>query len=426
MFFTLEDPNAKIKGSRDPLGAQPIWSAFGRHVVTNLTTQTNSTRGFTILLLGRYLAERAIEDGRIGRELALDSFLRFEQIGAYVRHEAHGVGGEIRGIERVRARLGEQRGLVPIAADTDGYILSDQRVNGLWGLFSVSARVSGLIPDGPVGLTPKATEFVELRYLPALQPAMGHLLRLVARGGKLDTRTPDAVYAALRTVLAESFTSAEQDFYGQYLRDGMHVRNAAPGRQQRFRKLLDRVDLAAPSGRSGIVRLCELARPVDRELAYRLDRIVRMEAVLAPAMSLFDLMLTRSNRKLRDLEEELTRRWGAPVPGVDAAVNQDLLGEVGSVWSEVVRACFDRCQRGLAGGNYRESLRALLEWHEYVMHRRGGAAWVRAAADDETLDVRYRGAEQELPSRDELAELWRNGYFIDSLRAITRQLGEAA
>lgn len=424
MFFTLEDPNAKIKGSRDPLGAQPIWTAFGRHVVTNLTTQTNSTRGFTILLLGRYLVERAIENGRIGRELALDAFLRFEQIGAYVRHAAHDVGGEIRGIERVRARLREHRGLVPIAADADAYILGDQRVNGLWGLFSVSARVSGLIPDGPVGLTPEASKFIELHYLPALQPAMGHLSRLVARGGKLDTRASDAVFGALSGVLAESFTSEEQHFYGQYLRDGLHVKNAAPGRQQRFRELLDRVDLATPSGRNGIVRLHELARPVDRELAYRLDRIVRLEAVLAPAMSLFDFMLTRHNGQLGNLAEELTRRWGTPVPGVDAEHNQDLLGEVGSVWSEVVRGCFDRCQWGLAG-NYRESLRALLEWHEHVMHSRGGASWVRAAADG-TLDVRYRGAEQELPSRDELAVLWRNGYFIDSLKAITRQLGAAA
>ena len=425
MFFTLEDPNAKIKGSRDPLGAQPIWTAFGRHVVTNLTTQTNSTRGFTILLLGRYLAEQAIEDGRIGRELALDAFLRFEQIGAYVRHAAHGVGGEIRGIERVRSRLREHRGLVPIAADPDGYILGDQRVNGLWGLFSVSARVSGLIPDGPVGLTPEANEFVELQYLPALQPAMGRLSRLVARGGKLDTRAPDGVFGALSRVLSESFTGEEQHFYGQYLRDGLHVRNAPPGRQQRFRELLDHVDLATPSGRSGVVRLYELARPVDRDLAYRLDRIVRTEAVLAPAMTLFDFMLTCHNRQLGDMAKELTERWDTPMPGVDAENNHDLLGEVGLVWSEVVRGCFDRCQQGLAGGNYRESLRALLEWHEHVMHSRGGASWVRAATDG-TLDVRYRGEEQELPSRDELAELWRNGYFIDSLKAITRQLGEAA
>ena len=48
-FLTLEDPNAKIKGSRDPLGAQPIWAAFGRHVVTNVTAQSTSVRGFTTL-----------------------------------------------------------------------------------------------------------------------------------------------------------------------------------------------------------------------------------------------------------------------------------------------------------------------------------------------------------------------------------------
>ena len=75
-FLTLEDPNAKIKGSRDPLGLQPIWSRFGRHVVTNLTTVTTSVRGFTILLLGRYFGERLIEDGIVGREEALNVFLR--------------------------------------------------------------------------------------------------------------------------------------------------------------------------------------------------------------------------------------------------------------------------------------------------------------------------------------------------------------
>ena len=40
-FLTLEDPNAKIKGSRDPLDVQPIWSAFVRNrsgFYTNITT----------------------------------------------------------------------------------------------------------------------------------------------------------------------------------------------------------------------------------------------------------------------------------------------------------------------------------------------------------------------------------------------------
>ena len=353
MFFTLEDPNAKIKGSRDPLGAQPLWTAFGRHVVTNLTTQTNSTRGFTILLLGRYLVERAIEDGRIGRELALDAFLRFEQIGAYVRHVAHGVGGDIRGIERVRSKREERRGLVPIRADPDGFILGDQRVNGLWGLFSVSARVSCLIPDGPVGLTAEAAAFVEREYLPILQPIMDELSRLVARGGRLDTRTPDSIFSGLSRVLSESFTGEEQRFYGEYLRDGLHVRQARPGLQRTFRELLvHHVDLDAATGRTDVVRLHEAARSVDEELANHLDRIARMEGVLAPAMSLFDFMLTRHHRALGELAEELTKRWGASVPNVDTEKNRDLLSDVGSVWSEAVLGCFDRCQRGLSGGNY--------------------------------------------------------------------------
>ena len=426
MFFTLEDPNAKIKGSRDPLGAQPLWTTFGRHVVTNLTTQTNSTRGFTILLLGRYLVERAIEDGRIGRELALDAFLRFEQIGAYVRHVAHGVGGDIRGIERVQSKREERRGLVPIRADPDGFILGDQRVNGLWGLFSVSARVSCLIPDGPVGLTAEAAAFVEREYLPILQPIMDELSRLVARGGRLDTRTPDSIFSGLSRVLSESFTGEEQRFYGEYLRDGLHVRQARPGLQRTFRELLvHHVDLDAATGRTDVVRLHEAARSVDEELANHLDRIARMEGVLAPAMSLFDFMLTRHHRALGELAEELTKRWGASVPNVDTEKNRDLLSDVGSVWSEAVLGCFDRCQRGLSDGNYRETLSALLEWHKSVMNSRGGASWVEVGEGGK-LDVRYRGADQELPSEDDLPELWRNGYFIDSLKAIAWQLGKAA
>ena len=425
MFLTLEDPNAKIKGSRDPLGTQPVWTAFGRHVVTNLTTQTNSTRGFTVLLLGRFLTERAIEEGRLGRELALDAFLRFEQVGAYVRHVAHGVEGDIRGIERVRSRIGELRGLVPIRADSDGFILGDQRVNGLWGLFSVSARASRLIADGAVGLTPEARAFVERAYLPQLQPAMESLLRLVARGGRLDTRTPDAIFSALSEVLSESFSAQEQHFYGEYLRDGLHVGKARASRQRNLRELLvHHVELDAPTGRNDIVWLREAAQSIDDELANRLDRIARLEAVLAPAMSLFDFMLTCHHRELGNIAEELTERWGASVPNVDAEKNRDLLPELGSVWFEAIRGCFERCQQGLSGGNYREAMGALLAWHKSVMNNRGGASWVQIG-EDGTLDVRYRGAEQALPSGDELPTLWRNGYFIDSLKAITRQLGNA-
>ena len=64
MFITLEDPRAKVQGSRDPLGVLPIWYWFGRRIVGNLTTVSNSVRGFTTVLLARFYTERLIEDGR--------------------------------------------------------------------------------------------------------------------------------------------------------------------------------------------------------------------------------------------------------------------------------------------------------------------------------------------------------------------------
>lgn len=61
-FLTDLDSRAAVKGSRDPLGIQSIWTRLGRHVVGNLTTVTNSVRDFTTTLLGYYFAERVADD----------------------------------------------------------------------------------------------------------------------------------------------------------------------------------------------------------------------------------------------------------------------------------------------------------------------------------------------------------------------------
>ncbi|MFZ6183942.1 hypothetical protein [Nannocystis pusilla] len=62
-FLTQLDSRAAIKGSRDPLGVQSIWSRLGHRVVANLTTVSNSVRDFTVLLLGYYFAERVADEG---------------------------------------------------------------------------------------------------------------------------------------------------------------------------------------------------------------------------------------------------------------------------------------------------------------------------------------------------------------------------
>ena len=97
---------------------------------------------------------------------------------------------------------------------------------------------------------------MESAYLPTLQNALDELLYLVERGGRLDTATTDAAFAALSNVLSESFTAEEQVFYGAYLRDGTHVRHDSEslrGRQKRLCKMLmDNTDQDTAIGREDI------------------------------------------------------------------------------------------------------------------------------------------------------------------------------
>jgi len=70
-FLTDLDSRAAVKGSRDPLGIQQIWTRLGRPVVGNLTTVNNSVRDFTTMLLGYYLAARLADEVGPGTEHSL-------------------------------------------------------------------------------------------------------------------------------------------------------------------------------------------------------------------------------------------------------------------------------------------------------------------------------------------------------------------
>lgn len=424
MFLTLEDPNARIQGSRDPLGVQPVWTAFGRHLVTNITTVTTSIRGFTVLILGRLFAEKMIEKGVVGEQDALPVFLRAEQIGSYARYVGHGVTDEIRGIERVARFAEEGGGAVNIQDDASGLILSDQRVYGLWGLYSASARVSGLIAEGPVGLTECARTFAHTHYWPAFEPVESKLFRLLKNGGRLKTSKKDPIFRATAAVLPVSFTGAEIDFYRETLRDAAYVRdNPAARRQLAFVQLmLKHADLDTSTGRQEVMTLARKARAVDKVIAGRLDKIARVEALFAPAEAVFNYLQARSRQKIADVARVLRDSWGRGVPHLSETAIDENLPEIASVVGEEIAETMKRCDRALGAGEYAEAIRRLLDWNALVMAARKAAPWIREKAGK--LDVRYRGLERELPDGDAVPLLWRNPYFIDALKAVTRSLEE--
>lgn len=422
MFLTLEDPNARIHGSRDPLGVQPVWASFGRHVVTNLTTVTTSIRGFTVLLLGRLLTEKMIEKGIAGEQDALSIFLRTEQIGSYARHLTHGVDDDIRGIERVKRFVEENRSAVPIQDDISGMILSDQKVYGLWGLYSVSARTSGLIADGPVGLTEFTREFTDKNYWPVLQRVERKLFKLLKDGGYLRTHKKDPIFSAVSKCLPQSLTREEIKFYSQTLRDAVHVKdNPSAKRQPLFAELLkNHSDLKNYTGREEILGLAKAARGRDEVLALRFEKIARLEAFFAPAEAIFDYLQTRGDQKPADLASKLCDHWGKQVPYLTESSLDDILPEVVNIVGKELGATMKQCDLALGAGAYEDAIMALLDWNKLVMAARKAAPWIQLTSGK--LDVRYRGQEKELPDGKMLPGLWRNSYFIDALKSIVHHL----
>ena len=422
MFLTLEDPRARIQGSIDPLGGLFIWYWFGRRLVGNLTTVSNSVRGFTTLLLVRYYTELLIEDGQAAEQDALEIFLRFEQVAAYAQHVGHGVGSGIRGIERVKRFVAERGPRVPIGVPS-GAILGDQKTTGLWGLFSVPARASGLIGEGPVGLTEEARDFVRREYAGRLRSAERNLMRLCRTGGMLNVRRNDSTFRTISSGFSPAFSPSEVAFYGATLRDGLRVANMPRGRQEMVARLLqDFTDLQEPTGRLDVETL--RARSSDPLLTRRLERVLRLEGLLAPAGTIFSFLQARNGQRPRDLAAELQDRWGTDLPHLDRAgfraIDSEIEVQAGPEIAQEIR----RTDGALAAADYDEVIDGLLAWNRLVMSRRGGAPWIRVSSGK--LDVRYRAQEERLPEGDQVSTLWRNTYFLDSLKDVTRQLLEVA
>jgi hypothetical protein len=362
-----------------------------------------------------------IEKGAAGEQDALSIFLRTEQIGSYARHLAHDVDGDIRGIERVKRFVEENGPNVPIQDDASGMILSDQKVYGLWGLYSVSARTSGMIADGPVGLTEFARDFTDKNYWPVLQSAEKKLFKLLRDGGKLLTQVKDPIFSAVSKLLPQTFTDEEIWFYSQTLRDAQHVKdNPSAKRQPLFAELLNiHSDLNKYTNREEILNLAREVSGEDEALSLRLKKIARLEALFAPAEALFDYLQTRGEQKPADLALKLQDHWGKQVPHLDSPLD-NIISEIVAVVGQELCGAMSKCDHSLNAGAYEDAIMALLEWNKLVMAARKAAPWIQLTSGK--LDVRYRGQEKELPDGDNLPHLWRNSYFIDALKSIVNLL----
>jgi hypothetical protein len=413
------------------LGFVPVWSRFGRRVIGNLTTVSNSVRGFTTLLLGYYFAEQAQE--RFGRDAGttLDLFLKFEQLAAYCRfHASEHRDSDFRGVERVSQKLA-QTASVQLGAAQDTQILSNQKIYGLWGLFSVPARNSGLLNQEELTLSPPAKEHVERVLLPSLKKrglkdptAILELLKHERFTVNLEHRHA-ALASALAGTLRPKLGRDEIGFYEHHLLEGGSV-DTTGGRQQRLAELMRKLPADTDFDMS---ELHAVVREADKrgwdELSSYLDAIGALEPLLVAAAQAFALLCSRDGVPLADVTGELADRWNGGLRFLRLEKLQSELPTLVQGYSDEpsARRLIDTAQ-ALSLGEFSQALKLLLEQNAFVMRSRHAAEpWVHL--DGGRLKVHFADEVDTLVARQKLPSLWKNTYFINSLKRVAKTLVDA-
>jgi hypothetical protein len=432
-FLTDVDTRAAVKGSRDPLGIQQIWSRLGRHVVGNLTTVTTSVRDFTTHIVGFWFAEQLAEDLGPGSELPV--FLRWEQLAAYSRLHHNG-DDRFRGIERVRRNLGEST-RVTISSDLSHQILSNQKTYGLWGLYTMPGRASGLVDLGSPRLTPAAREFVESVCLPRLNEKDGatqsRILSILRnRTTPVDVDSSNGPSPGVAHLLERQLLATEQRFYRDHLLYGGPT-DPTHGRQRQLAELLARRVEAAkePDGTQPDFTwtqplVADLIKEAEHQgeswirLAFYLSRIRTAEAVVGPVSRLFSHLMGLEGKTVGFIAERLREQWGPSVRTVDPGAFLELRPDLDQSGAGFATTWIDLA-RHLAEGHYEDLVLRILHQNAAVMSARGGTSWIEIR--DGRLRVRYREEQGRLACRDELATVWVFPYFLDSVRQMAAELG---
>jgi hypothetical protein len=425
-FLTEIDPRAAVKGSRDPLGLQPIWTRFGRQVVGNLTTVTTSLRNFTTWMLGLHFAEELIASKKASEEERVNLFMKFEQLVAYSRYAA---GTEERterilGITRVKKRL-DARERVMVSAAQQYHILSNQKTYGIWGLYSVAGAQSGLAERGSGRLSPTGREFVERYYLPKLKreyPRAEQEVRALIRGERefLPRGRHKQLARALATVLSPKLSPKERNFYSKVLILADSEGDPTAGRQGELWRTIEAVNGKGNFGWGNDFDFTEMTEVMKRaetpELAEELEHIHTLEPLFGAAAHLFGFSLQRNDAELERVAKEVRGTWGTGLKHLRPKQIENLRPRVRDASDDKTVDRLVQMATSLHDGDYQTFITTATAQNAAVMADRGGAPWL--SLNKGRIRVRLRAEQGVLPPRKELGALWTNSYFINSLKTV--------
>lgn len=402
---------------------------MGRHVVGNLTTVSTSVRDFTVTILGYYFADRVAEETSTSDDLGV--FLRWEQLAAYARGGGNS-DWAFRGTERTRKNWNASD-RIRLGIDSNAQILSDQKTYGLWGLYSVPSRSSGLVEGTPTRLTVEARRFVEEYYLPrfgkkAASRSEAIVTLLAKRAVEIRPTSRDGeLFGAVAKVLRREISNAERTMYYRHLVEGGPADSTRGQQRVLAEAMKSTFELAewklSPAAVRHLAKQCHSeSSDAGVKAAANLERVVIAESLLAPAVRLFGYLLASDNQHIDTVANAVRKQWGVAVRAVDPKALEEIEHELIAADGEPTYAKrWLAIANALAQGDYALAIRHLIEQNRDVMVMRGGAApWLDIR--ENKLSVKLASESGALPSKKNLRALWVHSYFLDSLRTVAKEL----
>ncbi len=389
-FLSELDEGLSRTSSRDPLGLEVLWTAFGRRLIPHLSTVSLGATNFAVLLVLLDAAQRYGDQRRDGGLGFADLMVAVDSLQVYAVLEAPTARTTSRLLGRQRAARIADAGTRLIGPGHE--ILANQINLGLYGRYIKPLESMELI-DGQARLLVDAAALVDsLPGVDGVRHSIDAFLRLLDRGEPV----PFAQFtggAALRE-LREPTTLAH---FGELLRARMRIDEASDHRVRRIYEALAPYPAASPQVAQ--VVFATLADDPAVQDARDLEwALCRLETVFETVFCVNTLPDLAAFPGITDVVADLERAG-------------ELLAELGGrkELSAAGVARIEALRDAAGGGSAEEVARRLVRYHEGIMVDRRRSPWVDIT-DGGRLVVVHAGSETTAAE-----PRWRRSYYLSSL-----------
>lgn len=370
--FTAIDPDFKPKGSRDPLGFQPIWAETGRKLIKDLSTVSANINDFKILCFVRYFFEH-YQKQKDEKDF-LPYFLRMEQVFAYARRR-HNHETAFNGSNFVSKLFTNET--YSISNEQKDNILSNQRTYGIYGKYIRPARDMGL--------------FTHPDFVNTFEGSFNsEVLAVFEKVYHEKKASLTAIEIEPIAGMIKAISNAERIFYRELILKGTNpVHN-----QLRFYKFL--VEHAEFTNLSKFNLLnylnSVLSSSKDETLNSVLEEIIKTEQILAPLSYKFAYLLSEGKWTTKSIESnEILNQSHREV---EYPFKSNIIVELNH-------------QLSLKGVSLVDSL---IERNSVVSKRRHGSPWINR--ENNKFVVYFGEANRDFNLLED--NYWENSYFIQT------------